>query len=135
QSRRCISNQTASHTLRAASRRKRTRAWTISHRFHLICATRRLLPLPRIFDSGITTLSGKCRSRPAVDSGTTELEVESDLGGQGTRSYVMRATEGREEVIERVFIGDVDAGQAEAPSVAVAGEEVVRAERHIKEAA
>jgi hypothetical protein len=38
------------------------------------------------------------------------LEVEADLCCQGSRGYVVRAAEGGEEVVERVFVGDVDTG-------------------------
>ena len=43
------------------------------------------------------------------------LEVESDFAGHGARGYVVRAAESREEVVERVLVGDVDAGEPEAP--------------------
>src|ERR1700677_335626 len=46
----------------------------------------------------------------------------------------MGSTEGGEEVIERVFVGDVDSSQAEAPFVAVALEEVVLTNRRVEKA-
>ena len=62
-------------------------------------------------------------------------EVESDLGGQSARGYVVRAAEGGEEVVERVFVGEVDAGQTQAPFVFVAIEEIVLTDRGIEEVA
>ena len=47
----------------------------------------------------------------------------------------MCAAERRKEVIQRVFIGDVDPGQLEAPSVSVAFEEIVVANGGIEEIA
>ncbi len=47
----------------------------------------------------------------------------------------MGAAEGGEEVVEGVFVGDVDGGEAEAPLVFVAGEEVVVAEGGVEDVA
>ena len=47
----------------------------------------------------------------------------------------MRAAERREEVVERVLVGDVDGGQAEAPLVSFAVEEIVFTNGGIEEAA
>ena len=63
------------------------------------------------------------------------LEVEAEFGGEGARREVVRAGERREEVIERVFVGDVDGGEVEAPFVLVAAEEVVLAQRGIEDVA
>src|ERR1700723_3366743 len=63
------------------------------------------------------------------------LEMEAYLGRQGARRNVVRATEGGEEVIECVFVGDVDASEAEAPFVFIAIEEIVLADGEIEEAA
>ena len=62
------------------------------------------------------------------------LEVEADLRRQRSRCDVMRTAEGRKEVVERVFVGDVYAGQSKAPFVLIAIEEVVLADRRIKQA-
>jgi hypothetical protein len=63
------------------------------------------------------------------------LEVEAELDGFGARGDEVCAAEGGEEVIERVFVGQVDDGEAKAPLVAVAAEEVVVADRHVEEVA
>ena len=68
-------------------------------------------------------------------SGVMRLEVKSNFGGQSARSDVVRAAEGGEEVVERVFVGNVDGGEAQAPLVAVAVEEVVGTEGGVEEAA
>lgn len=44
----------------------------------------------------------------SVPAPVTGLEVEVDLGGDGPRRHVVRAAEGREEVIERVSVGEID---------------------------
>lgn len=62
-----------------------------------------------------------------------QLEVESDLGGQGAGSNVVRAAERREEIVQREFVRDVDRGEADAPLVAVAVEQVVVADGHVKQ--
>src|ERR1700679_513793 len=61
------------------------------------------------------------------------LEVEADLSRQSTRRNVMRAAEGGEEVVQSVFVGNVDACQTEAPFVFVAMEEVVLTDRSVEE--
>src|ERR1700679_78213 len=63
-----------------------------------------------------------------------KLEVEAQLRRHGARRNVVGSTEGGEEVIERVFVGDVDGSQAEAPFVAVALEEVVLTNRRVEKA-
>ena len=60
--------------------------------------------------------------------------MEADLCRHGTRRYVVRAAEGGEEVVECVFVGDVDGGEAEAPLVAVTLEEVFLTDRGVEEA-
>jgi len=42
--------------------------------------------------------------------------VKSDLAGDGTRAYVMRAAEGRQEVVERVIVGQVNQRQLRTPA-------------------
>ena len=59
--------------------------------------------------------------------------METYLCRHGTRGDVVRSAEGGEEVVKRVFVGDVDGGQAEAPFVAVAVEEVVLADGCVEE--
>ena len=61
--------------------------------------------------------------------------MEAELGRQGARGDVVRAAEGGEEVVEGVLVGDVDGGEAQAPLVLVAVEEVVLAEGGVEEVA
>src|SRR5216683_6745424 len=63
------------------------------------------------------------------------LEVKAYLCRQSTRCDIVRTTERRKEVVQRVFVGDVYGCQAEAPFTFVAVEEIVLAERHIEEIA
>ena len=65
-------------------------------------------------------------------SGIWRLEVEAELYGFGARGDEVRAAEGGEEVVESVFVGQVDDGEAEAPLVAVAIEQVVVADGQIE---
>src|SRR5260370_31051156 len=63
------------------------------------------------------------------------LEVEAYFSRQSTRCDIVRAAEGGEEVVQRVFVGDVYRCQAKAPLALVAVEEIVFAERYIEEIA
>ena len=65
-------------------------------------------------------------------SGIWRLEVEAELYGFGARGDEVRAAEGGEEVVESVFVGQVDDGEAEASLVAVAIEQVVVADGQIE---
>ena len=60
--------------------------------------------------------------------------MEADLCRHGTRRYVVRAAEGGEEVVECVFVSDVDGGEAKAPLVAVTLEEVFLTDGEVEEA-
>lgn len=40
------------------------------------------------------------------------LEVEPNLGRKGSWGYIMGATEGRNKIVERFLIQNVDGGQA-----------------------
>jgi hypothetical protein len=51
--------------------------------------------------------------------------MESDLARNRPRRYIVRATKGGEEVVEHVIIGKVDHGNARAPLVFLAVEDVV----------
>ena len=44
----------------------------------------------------------------------------------------MRAAEGGKEVVERLFVGQVDDCEAQAPLIAVAVKEIIVAHRHVK---
>ena len=61
--------------------------------------------------------------------------MEAELDGFGARGDEVRAAEGREEVIQRFLVGQVDDGEAQAPLVAVAVEEIVVADGEIEEIA
>ena len=43
----------------------------------------------------------------------TALEVEGEFSSEGAGAYVMRSAEGRQEVVERVLVRDVDCRQIE----------------------
>jgi len=62
------------------------------------------------------------------------LEVESDLSRKRTRRYVVRAAEGREEVVERVLVGDVDCSELETHLVLIAAEDVVVPDGNVEKA-
>jgi|ERR1700677_856204 hypothetical protein len=82
-------------------------------------------PRSRLTDA----LSGR---RPKI---LVPLEVEADLRGQGSGRDVVRAAKSGEEVVHRVFIADVDGGQAQAPLVTVAAEKIVVADSQVEEVA
>ena len=62
------------------------------------------------------------------------LEVESDLSRKRTRRYVVRAAEGREEVVERVLVGQVDRCELEAHLVLIPAEDVVMSDGNVEKA-
>ena len=59
---------------------------------------------------------------------TPALEVESQLRRQRSRGNVVRPTEGGEEVVERVFVGQVNNGKLRTPFVLVAVKQIVMTE-------
>ena len=59
--------------------------------------------------------------------------MEAEFRRQRARGQVVRARERREEVIERVLVGEVHGGHVEAPLVLVAVEQVVLAQRRIED--
>ena len=61
------------------------------------------------------------------------LEGVADFAGDRARGYVVRTRERREEVVQRVLVGDVDCRKPHAHFVLVAMKEIVFAERHIEE--
>jgi hypothetical protein len=63
------------------------------------------------------------------------LEVEGDFACDCARSYIVRAAECGEEVIQRVLIRNVDRGEIEVDLVAVGVEEVAFAKGHIEQVA
>jgi hypothetical protein len=60
------------------------------------------------------------------------LEVESDLGRQGARRHIVRPAEGGKEVVECVFVRDVDGGELQADFVLVAMKYVVVPHRDVE---
>ena len=65
---------------------------------------------------------------------TSRLEVKSQFRCQRTRRHVVRAAESRKEVIERVFVGDIDRGNLQADFVLVTAEKVVLSQRDVEHA-
>src|ERR1035441_174503 len=59
--------------------------------------------------------------------------MEAEFRRQRPWCQIVRARERREEVIERVLVGEVHGGQVEAPLVLVAVEQVVLAQRRIED--
>src|ERR1700679_3173942 len=53
------------------------------------------------------------------------LEGEADLARHGSRSHVVRAAERRQEVVESIFIREVNDRDASAPFVTVPVKEIV----------
>src|SRR4051794_16602337 len=63
-------------------------------------------------------------------------EVESDLPGQRPRRHKMRAAEGREKVVEHLFVGQIDGCELQANFVATfASEDVVVTNRQVEQVA
>jgi hypothetical protein len=50
-------------------------------------------------------------------TGDLLLEVEAELSRQRTRRHVMRSAEGREEIIQRQSVGNVDGGKPRRDTV------------------
>ena len=63
------------------------------------------------------------------------LEMEAEGRGHGARRHVVRSAESGKEVVERLLVGQVDHGQAGAPLVLVAVEEIVVADGDVEQAA
>ena len=59
--------------------------------------------------------------------------MESNLSRQRARSDIVRTAEGREKVVQRHLVRQVDGRQAQAPFIAVAPEEVVVPQAEIKQ--
>src|SRR4029077_3585309 len=62
------------------------------------------------------------------------LEVEPDLRRQCTRCHVVRAAEGGKEVVQSVFVGDIDGRELQTHLVLVATEDVVVSDGNIEQA-
>jgi hypothetical protein len=79
-----------------------------------------------LFRIMMSSTEGQCGSdRTALIYGAPRLEVKPDLSRQGARRHIMRSTEGREEVIQRQFVGDVNGGKRQTPLVMVALEQII----------
>lgn len=63
------------------------------------------------------------------------LEVKSQLGRHRTGRNVVCAAEGRQEVVERHFVRQIDGCKPQTPLVSVAMEEVVVAHARVKQIA
>ena len=63
------------------------------------------------------------------------LEVQRNLRRQRPRGYIVRSAEGREEVVQRVLVRDVDRGQVEVHLVVFLMEDVVLAKRCVEKVA
>ena len=61
------------------------------------------------------------------------LEVKPNLRCQRTRCHVVGAAERRQEVVQSIFVGQVDRRHLQTPLVPVAFEEVVVADSQVKE--
>ena len=66
---------------------------------------------------------------------TPRLEVEPELHRQGPRRHVVRPAKGRQEVVQRIVVRQVDGRELKAPLVSVSHQEVVIAYRNIEEVA
>ena len=63
------------------------------------------------------------------------LKVKPDLSRQRARCDVVRAAEGGKEVVQRIFVGQVDDGELSAPLVSVAVKQIVVSDRKIEQVA
>jgi hypothetical protein len=61
--------------------------------------------------------------------------VKAELHGFGARGDVVRATERRQKVVQRDFVGHVDYGEPQAPPIAVGAEQVVVTRREVEQIA
>src|ERR1700677_4654696 len=61
--------------------------------------------------------------------------METKLRRQSTRCDIVRTAEGREEVIKRVFVGDVHTRETKTPLVLIAVEQIILPNRSVKQAA
>jgi len=76
------------------------------------------------------------RSRSWVHCGPlarSRSEVEAQLRGQNSRRYVIRSTEGGQEIVEGNPVRNVDSGQLKADLVLVTVEKVVMTHGKIEE--
>ena len=62
------------------------------------------------------------------------LEVKAKLSSERTRRDVMRPAEGGKEVVQRVFVGQVDRGKLETHLVLIAAEDVVVPDGNVEKA-
>ena len=121
-------------------KRNSAAALTFSETVHWMARNFRFLPLFRTITLGINTSTAICdRDRVAIPIAVSCLAITSEIQRQPcrqrSRSHVVGSAERREKVVERVFIGDVDCRQVEVQLVALAVEDIVLTDRHVKEIA
>ena len=75
------------------------------------------------------------RFAPVYALALPNLEVERDGSGDRPRRYIMRTAEGREIVVERHFVGQVDHRNTSAPLISFTVEEIVVADGEVKQVA
>ena len=70
-----------------------------------------------------------------TEDGLRYLEVESYLARHCPWSYVVRAAEGGEEVVEGVLVREVDRRDLGAPAVSVTAEEIILSDYSVEQVA
>jgi hypothetical protein len=63
------------------------------------------------------------------------LEVEPEFDRLGSRRYIVGAAEGRQKVVQRRLVCQIDDRESQAPLVAVAMEKVIVADGNVKQMA
>ena len=59
--------------------------------------------------------------------------MEAEVDGFRARRHVVRTAEGGQEIVNSCFVGEVDDGKSQTPFVTITVEEIVVANRKIKE--
>ena len=59
--------------------------------------------------------------------------MESDLSADRTRRHIMCAAKGGEEIVEHIFVGQIDHLDLGAPQISIAVKNVVMADGHVEE--
>ena len=68
----------------------------------------------------VTTEDSTVSAGLPSSTGELLLEVEAELSRQGARRHIMRSAEGREEIILRQSVSNVDGSKRKAPFVMIA---------------
>ena len=71
----------------------------------------------------------------ALRGNKLRLEVETNLTGEGSRRYVVRAAERRQKVIQRYFVRQIYDRQPRTPLEPIAMEDVIVANGQVKQIA